>query len=180
MLFRTLARKLTSLLVLEASRRLRHAQLRVRTPLEEIWSPVLDEKIVAIPILRAGLCMLEPVVELFPDVSVGYVGLERDEESAEARAYYLKLPAVAGRTVFLLDPMLATGGSAAQAANEIAKLSPSSLSLLCMVAAPEGVARLEAEHPDLHVFTVSLDRELNDRKFILPGLGDFGDRLYGT
>jgi uracil phosphoribosyltransferase len=137
--------------------------------------------LVAVPILRAGLGMLDPIVELFPDVSVGYIGLERDEETAVAASYYAKLPpSISGQTVFVLDPMLATGGSAAHAIQLVKDAGAGRVKMLCIVAAPEGVAHLDEKHPDVAVYTGALDRQLNERKYILPGLGDFGDRLYGT
>jgi len=179
-LFRTLTRKLTTLLVIEASRDLRTAQQRIRTPLAEIDSPVLAEELVIVPILRAGLGMVDAIVDLFPEVAVGYIGLERDEATAVASSYYRKLPALQDHTILLVDPMLATGGSAGRALADIYAESPSRVILLCIVAAPEGVAHLEASFPSLHIYTAALDRELNARKYIVPGLGDFGDRLYGT
>jgi uracil phosphoribosyltransferase len=125
--------------------------------------------------------MLDPIVELFPDVSVGYIGLARDEETAIASSYYAKLPPdITGHTVYVLDPMLATGGSAAQAIAIIAAAGAERIKMLSIVAAPEGVAHLAAAHPDVDIYTAALDRQLNDKKYILPGLGDFGDRLYGT
>lgn len=179
-LFRTLTRKLTVLLALNACEDLRTAMLNIRTPLEEMWSPVLDEEVVVVPILRAGLGMLDAIVDLLPEVSVGYIGLERDEKTAVASAYYRKLPNVNGRTVLLVDPMLATGGSALDALRDIYRLEPARVKLLCVVAAPQGVAALESEFPELNIYAAALDRELNEKKYILPGLGDFGDRLYGT
>jgi len=179
-LFRTLTRKLTTLLALEASRDLRVERRTIRTPLEEIESPVLTEELVVVPVLRAGLGMLDAITDLFPEVSVGYIGLERDEDTAIAAAYYHKFPPLEGRTVLLVDPMLATGGSAFHALTHLCDRGAARVILLCIVAAPEGVARLEGAFPSLHIFTASLDRELNAKKYILPGLGDFGDRLYGT
>ncbi len=179
-LFRTLTRKLTTMLAVEATRSLQTERTTIRTPLEEMQSPVLSDDIVVVPILRAGLGMVESIVELLPDVSVGYFGLERDEETAVASAYYHKLPPVSGKTVMLVDPMLATGGSARWALKDLYQLDPSRAMLICVVAAPEGVVALESEFPQLEIFTAALDRQLNDRKYIMPGLGDFGDRLYGT
>ncbi len=179
-LFRTLARKLSTLLAIEATRDLSTSVSRIRTPLEDIDSPELSDELVIVPILRAGLGMLDGIVDLFPEVSVGYIGLERDESTAIASSYYRKLPPVKGRTVILIDPMLATGGSAERALRDIYEQEPKRVVLICIVAAPEGVQLLEKSFPDLQVFTASLDRQLNDKKYILPGLGDFGDRLYGT
>jgi uracil phosphoribosyltransferase len=124
--------------------------------------------------------MLEAVAELFPEISVGYVGLERDDATLQPTSYYEKLPPVQGRHVLLLDPMLATGGSAVRACASIAERDPAQLLFVCVVAAPEGLARMEREHPDVPIFTASIDRELDANGYILPGLGDFGDRLYGT
>src|SRR5205085_10364824 len=168
------------LLAIEAMRDLRMANERIRTPLAEIDSPVLDDEVVVVPILRAGLGMVESIVELLPEVSIGYIGLERDEATAIASSYYRKLPSLAGRTVFLVDPMLATGGSATRALADIQAQGAARITLICVVAAPEGVRHLEASFPEVNVFTAALDTELNDRKYIVPGLGDFGDRLYGT
>jgi uracil phosphoribosyltransferase len=138
------------------------------------------QPIVVVAILRAGVSMIQPFLDIFPDVSVGYVGLERDHLTAVARNYYCKLPPLSGRRVFVVDPMLATGGSAAQAI-EVIKANGASLPrMVCIIAAPEGVAELARRHPDVSVHVGVLDRALNARKYILPGLGDFGDRLYGT
>jgi uracil phosphoribosyltransferase len=141
---------------------------------------MLDHAPVLVPVLRAGLGMLDAALDLLPDATVGYVGLERDETTAIASSYYCKLPPVGDRVALLLDPMLATGGSAAWAINQLYTAGAAEVRLLCAVAAPEGVARLEESFPKLSIFTAALDRELNARSYILPGLGDFGDRLYGT
>ncbi len=180
-LFRLLTKRLTVLLALEATRDLATQPRVVQTPLEEFTGQVLAEPIIAVPILRAGLGMLDPIVETFPDVSVGYIGLVRDHATAVASSYYAKLPPkMAGRTVLVLDPMLATGGSAAQAIMTIKEASAGRVLMLSVVAAPQGVQHLNAIHPDVNIYTAGLDRDLNDLKYILPGLGDFGDRLYGT
>ncbi len=178
--FRLVTRQLTTLLAIEATRDLRTAKVAIETPLEETQGELLDEDLVLVPILRAGLGMLDSVVQLFPSVTVGYLGLERDEETAQASIYYSKLPEVEGRTVLLVDPMLATGGSASHALADIFAYRPRRVSLLCIVAAPEGVRVINDRFPEVRIFTAALDRELDDRKYILPGLGDFGDRLYGT
>lgn len=179
--FRLLTKRLTVLLAIEATRGLATRPRAIKTPMEALDSPVLDDSLVAVPVLRAGLGMLDPLVEFFPDVSVGYIGLERDHETAVASSYYAKLPPqMNGRTTLVLDPMLATGGSASQAITRVKAAGAGRVLMLCIVAAPEGVARLDADHPDVDVFTAGLDRGLNDVKYILPGLGDFGDRLYGT
>jgi uracil phosphoribosyltransferase len=177
--FRTLAKRLALTLALEAIRDLPTTEIAVRTPLEETTGQVLDD-LVAVPILRAGLGMLEAVTELFPEVAVGYIGLERDEASLEPQSYYRKLPPVDGRHVLVLDPMLATGGSGSAATSAVKEGGPASIRFVCVVAAPEGVRRMEADHPDVPIFTAAIDRQLNERGYIVPGLGDFGDRLFGT
>jgi uracil phosphoribosyltransferase len=177
--FRTLAKRLAFAIALEAIRDLPTTEIRVRTPLEETDGRVLGD-LVAVPILRAGLGMLEAVTELFPEVAVGYIGLERDEASLEPQSYYRKLPPVQGRHVLVLDPMLATGGSGSAATVAVKDGNPSSIAFVCVVAAPEGIRKMEADHPDVPIFTAAIDRQLNDRGYIVPGLGDFGDRLFGT
>jgi uracil phosphoribosyltransferase len=172
---------LTLLLAIEATNDLETEEKTIETPLEKTTTRVLvRQPLVIVPILRAGLGMLQPFTDLFPDVSVGYVGLERDHETARARSYYCKLPPVTGRHVFIVDPMLATGGSAVQALTLVKQHGATDVRLICIVSAPEGVAEVEKHHPGTAIHTAALDRCLNDRKYILPGLGDFGDRLYGT
>jgi uracil phosphoribosyltransferase len=178
--FRALARQLTLLLAVEATRDLPVREHTVQTPLEPTQGHSLAQPIVAVPILRAGLGMLEAITELFTEVRVGYIGLERDEATAIARAYYCKLPPIGASRVLLLDPMLATGGSAAQAVEVLLKAGAQDIVHICVVAAPEGVRLLNERFPKVRIVAASIDRGLNDRKFILPGLGDFGDRLYGT
>jgi uracil phosphoribosyltransferase len=178
--FRALARQLTLLLAVEATRDLPVREHTVQTPLETTQGHSLAQPIVAVPILRAGLGMLEAITELFTEVRVGYIGLERDEATAIARAYYCKLPPIGASRVLLLDPMLATGGSAAQAVEVLLKAGAQDIVHVCVVAAPEGVRLLNERFPKVRIVAASIDRGLNDRKFILPGLGDFGDRLYGT
>jgi uracil phosphoribosyltransferase len=177
--FRTLAKRLAITLASEAIRDLPTTEITVRTPLEETIGRVLGD-LVAVPILRAGLGMLEAVTELFPEVAVGYIGLERDEASLEPQSYYRKLPPVRGRHVLVLDPMLATGGSGSAATAAVRQGDPASIRFVCVVAAPEGIRRMETDHPDVPIFTAAIDRQLNERGYIVPGLGDFGDRLFGT
>jgi uracil phosphoribosyltransferase len=177
--FRTLAKRLALTLALEAIRDLPTTETIVRTPLEETTGRVIGD-LVAVPILRAGLGMLEAVTELFPEVAVGYIGLERDEASLEPQSYYRKLPPVEERHVLVLDPMLATGGSGSAATAAVREGGPRSIRFVCVVAAPEGIRRMEADHPDVPIFTAAIDRQLNERGYIVPGLGDFGDRLFGT
>jgi uracil phosphoribosyltransferase len=178
--FRALTRHLTLALVLEATRDLPAVEREVATPLEATTGRFLADDLVAIPILRAGLGMLEAVTDTFPAVSVGYIGLERDERTLQPTSYYEKLPGLEGRHVLLLDPMLATGGSAVRACTSIRAGDPASLRMVCIVAAPEGAEAMAAAHPDVPIFAAALDRQLNDVGYILPGIGDFGDRLYGT
>lgn len=179
-LFRTVAAQLTTLLALQATRDLPLTARTIQTPLEPTEGETLAGPLVAVPILRAGLGMLGEVLDLFPDVAVGYIGLERDEITAEASAYYCKLPPVVGRTVLLLDPMLATGGSVCQAIERLKAAGATDIRLMCVVAAPDGVARVNAAYPEVRIVAAALDRGLDPRKYIVPGLGDFGDRLYGT
>ena len=178
--FRTLAYQVGLLLAIEATRNLATKEKVIETPLEPHTGQVLARPLVVVPILRAGLGMMQPFLDLFPDVSVGYVGLERDHETSVARSYYCKLPPLAGTRVLVVDPMLATGGSAAQAITVVKGAGAREVSFVCIVSSPEGVETVHAEHPDVPIFTAAHDRELNNSKYILPGLGDFGDRLYGT
>jgi uracil phosphoribosyltransferase len=179
--FRTLTYQISLLLAVEATRNIETEKKEIETPLEQMTGRVLaHETLVVVPILRAGLGMVQPFSDIFPDVSVGYVGLERDHTTAIARHYYCKLPPLTNRHVFLVDPMLATGGSAVQALNIVKGQGAVNPTLVCIVAAPEGVAAVEKHHPGTAIHTAALDRQLNARKYILPGLGDFGDRLYGT
>jgi len=177
--FRTLAKRLALALALEAIRELPTTEVEVQGPLERARGRILGD-LVAVPILRAGLGMLEAVTELFPEVAVGYIGLERDEASLQPQSYYRKLPQVAGRHVLVLDPMLATGGSGSAATAAVREGGPASIRFVCVVSAPEGIAKMEADHPDVPIFTAAVDRQLNEHGYILPGLGDFGDRLFGT
>jgi uracil phosphoribosyltransferase len=179
--FRTLAYKLTLMLAIDATRDLSTEAKTVESPLESTPGKVLaHQPIVVVAILRAGMSMVQPFLDLFPDVSVGYVGLERDHTTAEARSYYCKLPPLEGRRIFVVDPMLATGGSAALAIDVVKKAGAVAPRLVSIIAAPEGVAEVTRRHPDASIHVGVLDRGLNSRKYILPGLGDFGDRLYGT
>jgi len=178
--FRTLARKAITLLLYEATADLPTRRSTVRTPLADAAAIEVENEVVAIPVLRAGLGLLAPVLDLLPRVSVGYIGLERDENTAVARIYYNKLPRLEGKVALLLDPMLATGGSAAQALDMIKEAGGQHTRMVCIVAAPEGVRVLEERHPDVDIYTAALDERLNDRAYIVPGLGDFGDRLFGT
>lgn len=172
---------IASLLVPEVTRDLETAPRPIHTPLERLEARQLAHPIVLVPILRAGLGMVGGFKRLLPLASVAHLGLYRDEETLEPVVYYKKLPSdLEGRDLIVLDPMLATGGTACAALHYLKERRPRSLRLACLLAAPEGVAALEAEHPDVPVISAALDRELNERGYILPGLGDAGDRIFGT
>jgi uracil phosphoribosyltransferase len=180
--FRRLVRELTSLLTYEATKDLPTETVRVETPLE--WTEVervSGKKLAVCPVLRAGVGMLDGFLDLVSGARVGFVGLFRDEETLEPVEYYVKLPSDLGvRDAIVLDPMLATGNSSAAAITAIKNAGARSVSLICLVSAPQGIERLHGEHSDVVIYTASIDRELNDRGYIVPGLGDAGDRLYGT
>jgi len=179
--FRRLAHRLSLVLALEATRDLKTEAARVDTPLERADGRVLAGDVVVVPVLRAGLGMVEAVLEVLPHARVGHIGLQRDEHTAIASQYYAKLPPDLSQSVALIvDPMLATGGSAVAALRMLDQAGATDVRLVCIVAAPEGVAAVEAARPDVRIFTPVIDRGLNASKFILPGLGDFGDRLYAT
>jgi uracil phosphoribosyltransferase len=178
--YRALTRRLGLLLVAEATRDLATGSRTVETPLETFEGTEIVRGIVAIPVLRAGLGLLEAVVDLFPDAVVGYLGMERDEITHLPRDYYAKLPSIAGRRALVVDPMLATGGSGSAAVRYVKEAGADDIAFMCVVAAPEGLDRMRTDHPDVPIVAAALDRELNANAYILPGLGDFGDRLYGT
>ena len=178
--YRALTRRLGLLLVAEATRDLATSPRDVVTPLEPFEGTQLAEGLVAIPVLRAGLGLLEAVTELYPDAVVGYLGMERDEITHEPRDYYAKLPPMEGRRALVVDPMLATGGSGSAAVAYVKEAGATDIVFVCVVAAPEGLAKMQADHPDVPIVAGALDRQLNERAYIVPGLGDFGDRLYGT
>jgi uracil phosphoribosyltransferase len=179
--FRRLTHRLSLVVAMEATRKLPMTLARVETPLETAQGEVLDANVVVVPVLRAGLGMVDAVLELLPHARVGHIGLQRDETTALASRYYARLPGnLASSTALIVDPMLATGGSAIAAIELVKNAGARDVRLLCIVAAPEGIAAVETAHPTLPIYTPAVDRELNASKFILPGLGDFGDRLYGT
>lgn len=178
--FRLAAKRLTYPLVLEATRRLPLREHAIETPLETTLGRSIGAEIVAIPVLRAGLGLLEAVTDIYPDVSVGYAGLARDETTAIPQRYYLKLPPLNDRFVLVLEPMLATGGSLSATMAQVKLAGARDIAAICVVAAPQGLARMEDEHPDVPVFAAALDRELDANFYIRPGLGDMGDRLFGT
>jgi len=181
-LFRQLVNELTLLLTYEATKDLATAEVEIATPLERTTVQRISGKKVAIcPILRAGIGMLDGVLSLIPAARVGFIGLYRNEETLEPVEYYVKLPNdIAERDVILLDPMLATGNSTAAAVTTVKAAGAHSVRLIALIAAPEGIERLHREYPDVAVVVAGIDRGLNERGYILPGLGDAGDRLFGT
>jgi len=179
--FRALTERITVVLGAEALADLPQREVDVITPLGPARGHRIGVDVVIVPVMRAGLAMLPGLLQLVPLARVGFIGLKRDEQTAIASQYFERLPErLEDSFVLLVDPMLATGGSASAALDLLKRAGARRLALVCIVAAPEGVALLERSHPDVPVFCPVVDRELNDRKFIVPGLGDFGDRLYGT
>jgi uracil phosphoribosyltransferase len=180
-LFRRMAVRISLLLAAEATRDLPVASVTVSTPLGPAHGRKVAGDVVVVPVLRAGLGMLDAVLELIPSARVGHIGLQRDEITAVASQYYAKLPQrLEDSVVLMIDPMLATGGSAVAALDLLERAGAHDIRMICIVAAPEGVAVVERCHPTTRIYTPAIDRELNAHKFIVPGLGDFGDRLYGT
>ena len=180
--FKELVDEIAMLMAYEATRELELEQVTVNTPLESTtgWS-VRGKKLTLVPILRAGLGMVEGILRLMPSARVGHIGLYRDHDTLQPVDYYFKVPGDAPeRDFFVLDPMLATGGSAVSAIASLKRAGAERVRFLCLVAAPAGVRRLAAAHPDVSIYTAALDRELNADAYILPGLGDAGDRLFGT
>lgn len=179
--FRRNARSLTLILAYRVLADLPTREVQVETPLETTGGRVLEHNVVFVPVLRAGLAMLDSMADFVPGSKVGFVGLERNEETAIARNYYEKLPAqLADADTIILDPMLATGGSAVATVELLLRQGAKRISLACVVAAPEGIAAVHARFPQVSICTGVVDRCLNERKYILPGLGDFGDRYFGT
>jgi uracil phosphoribosyltransferase len=180
--FRQLVDELTLLLTYEATKDMATENVEIETPLERTTVHRISGKKVAVcPILRAGVGMLDGVLSLISGARVGFIGLYRNEETLEPVEYYVKLPQdIAQRDVILLDPMLATGNSTAAAVATVKGAGAQSIRLIAIIAAPEGIERIQAEHPDVAIVVAAVDRELNDKGYIVPGLGDAGDRLYGT
>lgn len=179
--FRRLLNEIAGLMTYDVCRELRTESVTVETPIQNTEGQVLSEPITLVPILRAGIGMTEGILSLLPEARVGHIGLYRDEETLDPVEYYAKLPPdVADGVVLLIDPMLATGGSASAALEMLKRRNCNRIRMICLVAAPEGVRRLEEDHPDITVYTASLDERLNEQGYIIPGLGDAGDRLFGT
>ncbi len=179
--FRIVLKRLASLMVFEVTKDLRVASRQIETPLEKTEGYTTADEIIIVPVLRAGLGMVEAYLALIPDARVGHIGLYRDEATLKPVDYYAKFPPNLSKSVvILIDPMLATGGSASAAISYLKKREAKNIRLNCVVAAPEGVALLEKDHPDVKIFAAVLDRELNKNGYIMPGLGDAGDRIFGT
>jgi len=179
--FRSAMAQIAGLMVFEVTRTFPCEEIEVETPVERTRAGVIRAEITVVPILRAGLGMADGVLEIMPEARVGHLGLLRDERTLLPVHYLSKLPSnLAQGPVILVDPMLATGGSAAAAAGMLREAGARDIRMICLVAAPEGVARMLEEHPNVPIYTAALDRELNEDGFILPGLGDAGDRLFGT
>lgn len=179
--FRKLLKEITLLMGYEITRDLAMEDIEIETPLEKIVGKrVAGKKVGIVPILRAGFGMVEGLTELMPSARIGVIGLYRDPVTAKPVEYYCKLPGVEGRSFILIDPMLATGGSAIAAIDMMKAKGAKNIKFMCLVAAPEGVAEVNKNHPDVPIYTAALDRQLNEKKYILPGLGDAGDRIFGT
>ena len=179
--FRSLTRRIAGLMVYEATRELPVDRVEVDTPLETTSGVRLRGTVTVVPVLRAGLGMADGVLDLLPEARVGHIGMARNEETLEPGEYLCKLPKDVGEgPVLMLDPMLATGGSAVAAIAHLKEMGASDIRFMCMVAAPEGVEAMRAAHDEIPIYAAALDRELNEQGFICPGLGDAGDRLYGT
>jgi uracil phosphoribosyltransferase len=179
--FRRAATRISVLLAAEALREVPQATVTVETPLGPAEGRRLGADIVVVPVLRAGLGMLDAVLELVPQARVGHIGLQRDEMTAVASQYYSKLPGnIRPSFVLMIDPMLATGGSAVAALHLLRDAGATRVRIVCIVAAPEGIATVQRQFPDVSIYTPVVDLGLNEQKYIVPGLGDFGDRLYGT
>ena len=180
--FRRLLNELSSLMAYEVTRDMPMQDIEIETPLETMTAKVIDgKKLVLVSILRAGNGILEGMLNVVPGARVGHIGLYRDPKTLTAVEYYFKMPSeMQDRDIIVVDPMLATGNSAVAAVERLKELNPKSIKFVCLLAAPEGVATLQAAHPDVPIFTAAIDRELNDHGYILPGLGDAGDRIFGT
>ena len=180
--FRQLTREISMLMLYEATRNLPTEEVEIETPLARMKAPMLaGKKLCFVPILRAGLGFVDSMLDLIPSARVGHIGLYRDPDTLDAVEYYLKLPEdISERQVIVVDPMLATGHSASAAVGRLKESGAESIKFMCLVAAPPGVQVMRSEHPDVPIYAASVDPELNDHAYIVPGLGDAGDRLYGT
>ncbi len=180
--FRSIVNDLSMLLFYEATSDLKTTEIKVQTPCGVADCQTLqDQKLTIVPIIRAGLGMVDGALNLFPDAVVGHIGLYRNEKTLEPVEYFCKLPSdISERDVFIVDPMLATGGSAVDAISQIKKRNPHSIKFLCIISAPEGLKIVREAHPDVPIYTACIDEKLNENGYIVPGLGDAGDRIFGT
>ncbi|CAG1006573.1 uracil phosphoribosyltransferase [Phycisphaerales bacterium] len=179
--FRALLYQIAGLMVFEVTRSLPTKAVEVDTPVEKTLGTRLSAKITVVPVLRSGLGMAEGILEMMPEARVGHLGLARDEKTLQPTVYLRRLPNdLDAGPVILVDPMLATGGSASEAVGMLLAAGAKDLRMICLVAAPEGIRRMEKDHPGVLIYTAAIDRQLNERGFIVPGLGDAGDRMYGT
>lgn len=179
--FRRHAGIVSKILLVEMMKGLGTTNVRIETPLAPMIGKKLKDEVVVVPVLRAGLAMLFAIQDFLPAVSVGFIGLERDEKTAQAREYYRKLPTLLStHRVLVIDPMLATGGSFDDTICALKEKGAKHITIVSIVSAPEGIRRIEKRHPNVHIYTAAVDHHLNFRKFIVPGLGDFGDRYFGT
>ena len=180
-IFRRVARRMSLLIAAEVLKEIPTVEGTVETPLGTAFARRVHARVTLVPVLRAGLGMIDGILDLLPSTRVGHIGLQRDETTAQAMRYYVKLPPdLANDVVLITDPMLATGGSAVAAIELLREAGARDLRFVCIVAAPEGIAAIERRFPDGPIYTPVVDRELNAHKFLVPGLGDFGDRLFGT
>ena len=178
--FRDSASKLSYFLVVEATKHLTTLSKEIDTPLTKTKGVQIENNSVAISVLRAGLGLMDGVQQLIPNISFGYIGVQRNEETAQPENYYEKLPDLVDKNVFILEPMLATGGSLSFAIETVKKYNPKNIHALTVISAPEGLNKIKENHPDITLVTASIDEKLDDNWYIVPGLGDMGDRLFGT
>jgi len=179
--FRELSTEITEFICYEALKNIRTKEISVQTPVAEATCRKIDTDIVVVPILRAGVGMLDGILELIPTARVGFVGLYRDEETKQPVTYYERFPPqIQGGTCIIIDPMLATGGSTAAAIDLLKHKGADNIIVICIVTCPEGIRLVEAAHPDVKIYAAAIDEKLNEKKYIVPGLGDAGDRLFGT
>mgnify|MGYP001182504810 FL=1 len=178
--FRAYASKLSYLLILEGSKNISLSNKEIETPLTKTDGYEIENENVAVSVLRAGLGLVDGVKDLIPNVAFGYIGVQRNEETAEPEYYYENLPNLENKNVFILEPMLATGGSLSFAIDKVKESSPKNIIALTVISAPEGIKKLEETHPDVTLVTGNIDEKLNENWYIVPGLGDMGDRLFGT
>jgi uracil phosphoribosyltransferase len=179
--FRELVKELSALMVYEIFRDTKLKEVEIETPIDKTKSYIIDEDIAIVPILRAGIVMAEGILDLIPQARVGYIGIYRDPKTLEPVEYYSKLPTnIENSSVFVVDPMLATGGSASKAISVVKEAKAKKIFFVCLISAPEGIEKIEHDHPDVKIYTIAIDQKLNSHGYIIPGLGDAGDRLFGT